>query len=581
MNNYYEDYFCQTEFIKRFNEDKRENFNPELFVRNDNDIVEEIMKSILSCQRNNLFTLKVDSFKVIEDYATIMKMLEEYDERVNGNNRKRKVNQYEYINLKDSDVKLLVVRYYIRVKENFEYVDVYILIPRIVDKYYFRISGNVYYAMYQIVDGSTYNNSTSTNSKSQNITLKTEFMPVKLNRNVSVVSTIDGEELKLTNYKSMIFNKRLYGLKYMLAKFGLYGTMNYMGINCLGFYNHEVKNPDLYTIEVKGIYITVPKMILDADIVTQALVDTIYADIHKHGPSYEELFTREYWLSSLGSEFNNYNSTKGESVLNSLEGVYDISTKESIRLPEEHKKDIYAILRWMIREFPYLRAKSNLDLSTKKVRYSEYIASLYAMCLCRSIYRLSDINKRVTLEAVKKSVIKRPTYLLDEIVKCRLVNYRGLVNDLDSLIATKYTYKGISGMGEKNSKVVPQIYRSVQVSDAGRLDIDSSPKSDPGMGGIICPMTKLYNGSFSEFEEPNYWEKEFEELMNNYKSLVSLKEIVTFKQEVLGMDTSEKKEELEESIGIAKNLISIVKKADESSEYCGNIVEEGGKIYIE
>ena len=577
----YEDYFSQTEFIKKFNEERRESFNPELFLRDDNEIIEEVKKSILSCQRDNLFTLKVDSFTVIEDYATIMRMLEEYDERVNGNNRKRKVNQYEYINLKDSDVKLLVVRYYLKVKENFEYVDVFILIPRIVDRYYFRISGNVYYAMYQIVDGSTYNNSTSTNSKTQNITLKTEFMPVKLYKKVNVVNTIENEELKLTNYTSMIFNKYLHGLKYMLAKFGLYGTMNFMGINCIRFYNEEVIDSKLYTIKVRDIYITVPRMILDNDIVTQSLIDTIYTNISKHNVSYEELFTREYWLASLGAEFNNYNSTKGESVLNSLEGVYDISTRESIRLPEEDKYDIYAILRWMIREFPHLRAKSNLDLSTKKVRYAEYIASLYAMSLCKSIYRLSDINKRVTIEAVRKSVIKRPTFLLDEIVKCRLVNYRGLVNDLDSLIATKYTYKGISGMGEKNSKVVPQIYRSVQVSDAGRLDIDSSPKSDPGMGGIICPMTKLYNGSFSEFEEPNYWEKEFGELMNNYKSLVSLKEIVTFKQEVLGMDTSEKQQELDESINITKDLIGIVKNADESSEYCGNFVEEGGRIYIE
>ena len=577
----YEDYFSQTEFIKKFNEERRESFNPELFLRDDNEIIEEVKKSILSCQRDNLFTLKVDSFTVIEDYATIMRMLEEYDERVNGNNRKRKVNQYEYINLKDSDVKLLVVRYYLKVKENFEYVDVFILIPRIVDRYYFRISGNVYYAMYQIVDGSTYNNSTSTNSKTQNITLKTEFMPVKLYKKVNVVNTIENEELKLTNYTSMIFNKYLHGLKYMLAKFGLYETMNFMGINCIRFYNEEVIDSKLYTIKVRDIYITVPRMILDNDIVTQSLIDTIYTNISKHNVSYEELFTREYWLASLGAEFNNYNSTKGESVLNSLEGVYDISTRESIRLPEEDKYDIYAILRWMIREFPHLRAKSNLDLSTKKVRYAEYIASLYAMSLCKSIYRLSDINKRVTIEAVRKSVIKRPTFLLDEIVKCRLVNYRGLVNDLDSLIATKYTYKGISGMGEKNSKVVPQIYRSVQVSDAGRLDIDSSPKSDPGMGGIICPMTKLYNGSFSEFEEPNYWEKEFGELMNNYKSLVSLKEIVTFKQEVLGMDTSEKQQELDESINITKDLIGIVKNADESSEYCGNFVEEGGRIYIE
>ena len=55
--------------------------------------------------------------------------------------------------------------------------------------------------------------------------------------------------------------------------------------------------------------------------------------------------------------------------------------------------------------------------------------------------------------------------------------------------------------------------------------------------------------------------------MYNYKSLVSLKEIVTFKQEVLGIDTTEKRQELEESISIAKNLIKVIKKVEDTTEY--------------
>lgn len=574
--------FTQSKLIKQFNEEHRERFNEELFIRNEDDIIEELKKSILSCQRDSLFTIKVESFRVIEDYETIMNLLEKYEERVNGNNKKRKVNQYEFIDLKDSDVKLLIVTYYIKVKENFEYIDVYILVPRIVDKYYFRISGNVYYAMYQIVDGSTYNNSTSSNAKSSNITLKTQFMPVKLYKKNVTITTIDGEELKITNYNSMIFSKYFGAIKYILAKYGLYGAMKFMGIPVLQFYKDPVYDPNLYTFNAKGIYITVPMYIFDKDPVTQSLVYTIYNSLNE-STEYNDIFTREFWICSLGGEFKNFSIAKGEAVMNSIEGIYDISTRESIRLPEEDKQDIYAILRWMIREFPNLKAKSNLDVSTKKVRYAEYIASLYAMSLCKSIYRLSDISKRVTIEGVKKSIVKRPTYLLDEIVKCRLVNYRGLVNDLDSLIALKYTYKGISGMGEKSVKAVPQIYRSVQSTDAGRLDIDSSPKSDPGMGGVICPLTKLYDGSFSQFNEPNYWDMEFSELMNNYKSLVSLKEIVTFKQEVLGIDGEEKKQELEESIAITKDLIQVVKEVEDTTEYAAAWfdLEQGGIITYE
>ncbi|MCK9199250.1 MAG: hypothetical protein M0P49_06575, partial [Bacilli bacterium] len=145
----------QGQIIHDYDNEYREKFNEELFVRSDNDIIEELKKVILSCQRDKFFTLKVDSFTVVEDYNEINNILFKYDEQFKNKN-KRKENQYQYINLKDSDIKLLIVRYYIAIKDEHEYVNVIIAIPRIVNKYYFRISGNIYSAMYQIVDASTY-----------------------------------------------------------------------------------------------------------------------------------------------------------------------------------------------------------------------------------------------------------------------------------------------------------------------------------------------------------------------------------------------------------------------------------------
>lgn len=577
MNN-----ISQSMLIKQFNDNNREQFNEELFHRDSFDIIEELKKAILSCQRDKLFTLKVDSFTVIEDYGQIQTALADYENRVNGNNKKKKVNKYEFVDLKESDVILLIVKYFIRVKEKYEYLDVFILVPRIVDKYYFRISGNVYSAMYQIVDGSTYNNSTSTNAKTQNITLKTLFMPIKLFKKSFTMSSTKLDEVKVTNYTSMIFSKYFYGFKYILAKFGLYKTLKFMGITCISITDKDINNDMFYTFNSGKIFINVPKVILDNDNTTQALVHTIYSCI-RADIEYEEIFRDGYWLESLGGEFSNYTEEKGESVLYSLEGICDMETKESIHLPEENKRSIYHILRWMITEFGHLKAKDNLDISTKKIRYPEYIASLYAMSLCQSIYRLSDLNKRITIESVRKYVMKRPTYLLDSITKCRLVNYRNLVNDLDSMTALKYTYKGISGIGEKSNKSVPAIYRSIHVSQLGRVDIDSSPKSDPGMGGIICPLAKMHNGSFSEYQEPNFWDAEFSELMDNYKSLISLKEIVTFKQEILGEDVTEDRMALDESIANARNLIKIIKVVEDTAEIetIKQTLEDGGMIYFE
>ena len=56
-----------------------------------------------------------------------------------------------------------------------DFIDVIIAVPRVVDKYYFDINGIMRSTLFQIVDGSTYNNGTS-NAKVPSITLKIIFM---------------------------------------------------------------------------------------------------------------------------------------------------------------------------------------------------------------------------------------------------------------------------------------------------------------------------------------------------------------------------------------------------------------------
>ena len=63
-------------------------------------------------------------------------------------------------------------------------------------------------------------------------------------------------------------------------------------------------------------------------------------------------------------------------------------------LPEEEKKTTYHILRWIMREFNSLRLKDNLDVGFKKIRFAEYIASLYAFKIAQGIYRVSDANRK-------------------------------------------------------------------------------------------------------------------------------------------------------------------------------------------
>lgn len=90
---------------------------------------------------------------------------------------------------------------------------------------------------------------------------------------------------------------------------------------------------------------------------------------------------------------------------------------------------------------------------------------------------------------------------------------------LDALTALKFTYKGISGLGESGGSV-QKIYRYVDPSYLGILDLTTSSNSDPGMSGMICPLTSLYNDhSFSEYSEPNTWRENYEPLHQD-KSLL-------------------------------------------------------------
>ncbi len=577
----------QLEMLHRYNEEYKIPFNEELFDRTNEAIIDEMKKIILSCRRkNNYFTIDVDSFEVIEDYDKINKALIEYFEKnvKKKNTSKKKINPYEFISLKDSDIILLKVRYFIRVKDEYDFHDVYIMVPRLVDKYYFRINGIYYLGLYQIVDGSTYNNSTSSLAKNPSITMKIVFMVTKLYRLTIDMKPTRGEPVKCAYYMARLFNKSVPAMKYILAKKGYYGAIQFLGLNEIYVTDYDICRDDFYTFKKRGeLFVSVPKYLFDNDLVTQTFVMTLYNAIIP-GMNINTIYTQEFWVRSLGGDFNNYTQEKmlavlnndqvipdtidkGYGILDSFESIYDISTRDELKLPFEMKRDTYCLIRWIIREFNYLKQKDNLDLSIKKLRYETYISTLYAMKLVKGIYRIADMNKKVTINAIRKAINTNPNYLLKVIIKCKLVNYRNMVSDLDSVVALKCTYKGVSGLGESGQNSIPDIFRAVHLSHLGRMDLDSSSNSDPGVTGTLCPFTKIYNNYFSDYQEPNFWEKEFGETLSTYFKASKLVEPITFEENVLGVDKSEEKAILNETLTIMEQLIKPIIFEDEKEGF--------------
>lgn len=570
----------QAEWIHQFNDQYRPQFNEELFVRDNQEIIDEVSKVILSCEKNIYFTLKVMSIDVISDYKEIYNTLrQQYEsQRKKGD---KTPNPYDFIQIRDSDILLLKVTYFLqkngieRMKVNGEDMDVenphttlevLIELPRFVDKYYFRLQGNRYIAINQIVDGSTYNNSTTNSSKYDNVTLKTLFMSVRIYRVFKQLIDVNTKDkIKTIIYTSLIFKHHINVMYYILAKYGLSATLEWFHCDFIRITPEPVMLEDAYCFKKHNLYVSVPKVLFDDEPVVQSLVATIYDGIGRD-TKVNDLFTYGYWLQILGYSYKNATVDKGLFVLNSLESIYDINTHNSIRLPEEYKKDIYAVLKWLICEFTALRSKDNVDVSIKRRRLAEYIAHIYAMKITKGISRISDQGKKVKLKNIVSAIRTKPDYIISKIIlMSNLVSYVDLVNDNDAIQVLKYSYKGISGLGESGAKVQP-IYRFVDPSHLGILDLDASSVSDPGMSGMLCPTAHLYDNFFSEFEEVHGWDEEYKKKMEEYKKSQGYKNpFVTNEEPKFDYDFI-KEEMIKKSLGITGKDIEVPASPDSLDE---------------
>ena len=582
----------QREFIHNYAQNTTEQFTQEVFTRSDEKIIESLENIILSCERDGYVKIKVQRFRVIEDYVEIRQRLRDYEDfllsKPSSRNKGPQDNKYAYIDLKESDIKLLVVTYYIEANEKNERknetLEVLIAIPRVIDKFYFRINGSVYSAMYQIVDASTYNTSTSKSSTRHYITLKTIFQPIRIFRNINAIKTTTGEEVSCCTYDNNTFSKSVPTMLYFFAKMGYYKALEFIGVYGSVFLSDtDPGKPDeLYTFRPKknDVYINVPRQLFDKNNVLQHIIYAMCYVVRKD-TTLADMYTTDFWKVALGYAFNNQTDPleKGKNVLNSLELIYDIETKSEIHLPIEYKHDVYCILRWMIWEYNNLRIKDNLNILTKKLRCSEYIAAIYAAKLSRGIYRISDKGKTAELSTIRKVLITHPLYLINQMTSNQLINFRGMVTDMDSLLAMKFTYKGEAGI-----KTISNAYKLLHVSNLGVLDPDASSPSDPGVSGSVAPLVQLHDGTyFSKFSEPITWEKDYATLFNSYRESRGLVEILDFRRKILNDKsiTAEQMRNAEDTAETARRLVKIVPKAESMTEYGGLPLEGSGRIQYE
>lgn len=533
--------------IKRFIHDYVQNhvddFNDQLFLRSDEAIIDQLEKIIISIQTHGLFTIKVKGFTVVDNYDDIQVILRKHYERVlKGSKKAADDNRFNYIDLQESKIKLLIVHYETSYKNERENLDVIIEVPRVVNKFYFFLKGNYYSPMYQIVDASTYNNSSSKkNSKKATITLKTNFQPIRITRFEVPVGDTDGNKYSFTSFSCFAFNKSVPAIVYLFAKYGVVKALQNLELsNYLFISSDNQSNEDICSFcssKNDKIFINVNRYFMNNPIIQHAVVTLL--NMINSSMNFNDLYNTDIWIERLGGGFVTQNKLqKGLTILKSFESTLDINIQEQIYLPWKYKKDMFVLLQWLLCEFNNLKMKDTMNITTKKVRCAEYIAAIYAKKLTTNIHRLSNKGKKINLKEIERTINIKPDWLIVEITKSQLVGFRNIVNDMDSFLATKFTYKGISGVGDTNgsngSRSIPNQFRLLDISNMGILDPDASSPSDPGVNGSIIPFLKLNtNGYLSDTKEPITYEQELKELSDEYKKIKGLREVIEFKHNVL------------------------------------------------
>ena len=455
-----------------------------------------------------------------------------------------------------------MVKYYVSIANEAKYFTVLIKVPRIINKYYFLIYGKQYLALNQIIDASTYNNSSGKTKKKQSIAFRTIFMKTVMYRGFYNMKTVEKDPVRATYYVSKIFTKEVLSFKYIFAKFGFFEGLDFMHMrDCINISNVNPEREDWYTFcrTGKHIYISCPKVLFDNQPAVQSMIYTVWKTLTKDA-DYREYHLRKFWLKSLGGDFGNPSIEKGIGILDSFENIYESIIRDGLHLPEDKKRDMYDILKWLIGNYTELRNKNNSDISTKRIRWALYLACHYSAAIVRGLYRIADTNSKsadYSIDAIRKAIVTDPDILLKEL-SCgnKLVITKNSVNSDDAFNALKFSFKGLGGIGDMNKAAVSASFRSVDPSHVGRIDVTYSSNNDPGMSGIICPMADVYGDSFSEYEEPCAWEEKFEKLIQGFRQMESLKNRLKIRRDIFYEDVDPRQIQLvEDTIPQVKSLI--------------------------
>lgn len=378
-----------------------------------------------------------------------------------------------------------------------------ILIPLKDEDGCYTLKGKKYILMYQLVDSTTY-------ATSNSVVLKS-IMPIPLKRRTKYIHDCNKNVYNVPLYTTKVFKNEINMMLLFFAKMGLVPALKYLGVNDIIDFVEEADNNDEFSLYFKvsqKIVIRVNQYVFDNSLEVRSIIGMIL-EIISNRTSMEEIFDRNFWLEKLGNHQNisqaSFKREKALNLLQSVDRMIDMTTKRVLNLSPMNKDSMYGAIRWMFFNYNELKSKKIMDITNKRLRDNEYIASLLTQTLSNKLYRaMNKIKKKQSqnLDTLEEIFSFKGDILITELYNSGLFKYDDLVNDMDFFNKLKYTIKGPNSQGGSTGKTIATCQRGIDPSFVGRVDLNVVGNSDPGATGILVPFIKTNGLAISDKKEP-------------------------------------------------------------------------------
>lgn len=444
------------------------------------------------------------SLEVIKNIQFLGSRFVEYESEIDMNKyeKRRKVDnknkeEIKYTSIEDSRVGELILKFKITFKGKSEIIEKPILVP-LPDEYgYYQIKGKKYILMYQLVDASTYVTKNSVVLKS--------IMPIFLTRKPFTKKDTEGYEYTCPIYSTKVFKNDITIMYFYFAKIGLTKALRYFSVNHYMGVSNEKKDTEhfIYFQISQGFYLKVKRNAFNDSQYIRSVAFMIL-NVCNSKVNIDNMDCRQLWIEKIGNIFsvstNHYE--KGKNILVFFDRMLDETTKSNLRIDPKYKKSMYSILLYMFQNFNELKKKDNMDMENKRLRDSEYIASLLNKELSKRILPVVNSGKKLTREKIKDVFKFSGEILITQLYNSGLFRYDDQVNDMDFFSKLKYTVKGPNSQGGQNSQSISSYSRGLHPSMLGRIDLNVVGTSDPGTGGVLTPFCETDGLYFSSKSEP-------------------------------------------------------------------------------